>query len=196
MLQGKATRAEETFSSLKKTIKSKFVSEDAIKKDPQAYQQAEVQEEPKEVIDRRPLAIRLQEMRKKREEENEEMFRLANRVYKITDEEKAFYEKLEKKEQEKLEAIKRREREELERFKADELMLKEALAKKEQVQPVQEPIKKRARDIQKEIVSTGIVLKKKRKEEELVKEVSPPPPAPAPKTLGLVASYGSDSDSD
>ena len=70
-------KAEETFSSLKKTIKSKFVTESEIASTAATIQ--EPQEPTTEPVDDRPLYFQLRDNRQKNEEEFEEMFKLGNR---------------------------------------------------------------------------------------------------------------------
>lgn len=70
--------AADTFSSLKRTIKSKFITEEAI---PEAERAMELEEQEKEDDEehRRPLYFQLKENRQKNEEEFEEMFKLSSR---------------------------------------------------------------------------------------------------------------------
>ena len=70
--------AADTFSSLKRTIKSKFITEEAI---PEAERALELEEQVKveEEEHRRPLYFQLKENRQKNEEEFEEMFKLSSR---------------------------------------------------------------------------------------------------------------------
>jgi hypothetical protein len=87
------------------------------------------------------------------------MYRLANRIRKLDEDEVDFLKQLHEENLEKQKALKIKEQEELEKFRADV----ESRVEDEMV-PIAKPklsTKKRTRDIQKEILTNGIVLKKR-----------------------------------
>lgn len=73
----RATTAAETFSSLKKTIQSKFVSQDNILLNDSSVVEPDLNAKPIEKFDDRPLYIRLAETRNKEEEEFDAQFMLS-----------------------------------------------------------------------------------------------------------------------
>ena len=157
----KATKAEEAFSSLKKTVESKFITE------AEAQKQEDVPVEPVEVVDTRPLYIRIAETQKVRDDYFDNLFKLSNRVHKINEDEMVYYNKLENDRLEKEKFIKKMELQELEKFKADaEKVVQEfqqVSAASEEVLKPQLETKKR-KDAQKDILAS-IVVKKKRQDQ-------------------------------
>jgi transcription initiation factor IIF auxiliary subunit len=111
--------AEEHFSGFKKDIKSKFVSEDAIRGTTFEEEVAV------EKVDNRPLYQRLAEKRQKQDDGNfcidqeiNEIYRLANRIRKLDEDEILFYEQIDSEQKEKEDLVKQIEREGLEKFRA------------------------------------------------------------------------------
>lgn len=107
--------AAETFSSLRQTIKSKFVSEVSI---PESERNKEP--EPAVVeneVDDRPLYFQLKDNRAKNEEAFEDMFKLSKRIKKVDEEEYAFLKGLDDKEEARQREIKEREKEGVKLFK-------------------------------------------------------------------------------
>jgi hypothetical protein len=152
------TETTEHFGLQKKDIKNKFISEELITDEDRTTEPVVNQN-----MDRRPLWQILQEQRKQREDEMDEMYRLANRVRKLDEEEVDFLKQLHFDTKENQRLLKLKEQVELVKFRADV----EAKMKEQEIIPVSNPlIAKRSRDKQREILSSGVIVKKKLKKIE------------------------------
>ncbi|KAJ3252032.1 hypothetical protein HK103_001869 [Boothiomyces macroporosus] len=144
--------AAEHFSSVRKDIKSKFISEANISE----ADKLPAPEPSKEKWDPRPLHVRIAEAKKKEEDEMNEIFRLANRIRKLDEDEISFYEQIKDAAMRKQTEIKNQENKELEKFRADA----ESLKTKPVVKSNQNL--KRHRDQQKDILSGAVKIKKRK----------------------------------
>jgi FAM192A/Fyv6, N-terminal domain len=182
-------KAEEAFSSLKKTVESKFITE------AEAQKLEDVPPEPVEIVDTRPLYIRIAETQKVRDDYFDNLFKLSNRVHKIDEDEMVYYNKLEKDRIDKEKSIKQNEREELEKFKtAAQNLLQEY---QPPVSVLDEPLQetKKRKDPQKDILASIVVKKKRRdvdKEREIAKSSLPVKVTPK----NPLVSYASSSESE
>lgn len=177
--------AEEYFSGFKKDIKSKFVSEEGIEE-----KRFEAEIVVQEVEDKRPLHMRLAERRIKYEDDMNEIYRLANRIRKLDEDEILFYNQIKQEDEDKERMIKAKEREELEKFKSSA----ESIAKKVVYnQPVASNINPK-KNLQKDILTSAVLLKSKNGSGSVKKKTSTPIKPKKNEKL-LVASYES-SDSD
>ncbi|KAJ3269377.1 hypothetical protein HDV01_001452 [Terramyces sp. JEL0728] len=136
--------AAEHFSSVRKDIKSKFISEANIS-------EADKLPEPepsKEKWDPRPLHVRIAEAKKKEED--------ANRIRKLDEDEISFYKQIKDAAARKQTEIRDQENKELEKFRADAESLKIKSA------PKNTQTLKRHRDAQKEFLSGAVKIRKRK----------------------------------
>jgi hypothetical protein len=175
--------AEEHFSGFKKDIKSKFVTEEGIEE-----KRFEAEIVVQEVEDKRPLHMRLMERRIKHEDDMNEIYRLANRIRKLDEDEIIFYDQIKQEDEDKERMIKAKEREELEKFKSSA----ESIAKKVvYTQPVLNINPKK--NSQKDMLMNAVLLKGKNGSGS-VKKKTTAPTKPKKFEKILVASYESSDD--
>ena len=187
---------DEFFSSKRKDIKSKFISENAVTEDNTSAVLA-----PPVDQDTRPLYQRIADVRRAKDEAYDEMYRFANRVRKLDDEEIQFYERVEQDNREKQLMISRMEKQELEKFRnAAEALKEETIDRKELIGAVDKPKRK---DAQSEILNGAIRKKQRTEPQSNVKlepsaktQVSASQVKTTPKKVPIIANYPSSSDED
>jgi hypothetical protein len=130
---------------MKDILKSKFTATGTIPD--------KIEPEKVEKFDPRPLHVRLAEARQIEEEGMNQLFRLANRVRKLNQDEIQFYNELESKTSSKEEAIRKSDQEELEKFRI-------LSQQKEKTETIPVFNKTAIRNVQREILNSAVIVKK------------------------------------
>ncbi|KAJ3301156.1 hypothetical protein HDV03_001231 [Kappamyces sp. JEL0829] len=187
-------KAEETFSSLKKTIKSKFISEGAITEEDRAKEP----EPQKPEEDVRPLYYILRDNKIKSEEEFEDQFRLSKRIKTLDEEEYEFYSNIEEQERKRIQEIKKMEQKSLDEFRKDAEFARDRslVASTASSQPAAAGNRKRDEPAPKNTKPKAALVKRKNETAKGRKETEPAADKKTIPEKNLLVAYGSSSDDD